>query len=77
MKKMICAVLTMAMLTCGCGIAALTAASAYAVSSIGSKNTEQKKAYNDYLATMHKINSDRIKAGLAPEPVKSFEEWNQ
>lgn len=47
MKKLIALVVLSVFLLSGCGVALLTAASAYAVSSIGKKNTEQKEAYKD------------------------------
>jgi len=77
MGRLICVGLVMVILCQGCAVAALTAASAYAVSSIKAKNTEQKKAYDDYKLEMEKINIERVKAGMETLPIKSFEEWSK
>lgn len=75
MKKLIALVVLSVFLLSGCGVALLTAASAYAVSSIGKKNTEQKEAYDKYKLEMEKLNIERQKAKMEPLPIKTFDEW--
>ena len=43
------------------------------------KATQNKtqNQYRDYVAGMEKTNQERIDRGLAPMPIKSFEEWKR
>lgn len=74
LKSLIVLVLVGLMLS-GCGVAALTIATGYTVSAIGQKNTDQRRAYTDYLVKTEQLNLERHKAGLEPLPIKSFDEW--
>jgi hypothetical protein len=62
----------------GCTAAAV----AYGVSKISSPKTEaappaphEQRAYPEYLTEMERINLEREKAGLAPRPILTQEEW--
>jgi hypothetical protein len=78
MKKLNALVLAISLLFApGCGVALVAAAAGYTASAIGNKNTEQHRAYSDYTIKAEALNIDRHKAGLAPVPVITFEEWNR
>lgn len=77
MRKAACLVVLLALLSQGCGVAALTAAAGYAVSSIGEKNSRKKEAHNQYYLEMQRINLERHKLNLDAEPIKTYEEWEQ
>jgi len=59
----------------GCAVAALTAAGAYAASSIGEKNVRQHEAYDSYRKDMEEVNLKRKEAKLEPLKIDTFEEW--
>jgi hypothetical protein len=41
------------------------------------KETRQKETYNNYKLKKEKMNLERVKNGLEPRPIATFEEWKQ
>lgn len=68
----------------GCGLGVLAAGIGYAVSSSKSSDAEVAKAeadlqksYTDYKLGMERINIDREKNKLQPQPIMTLQEWLQ
>jgi hypothetical protein len=68
----------------GCGLGVLAAGIGYAVSSSKSSDAEVAKAeadlqrsYNDYKLGMERINLEREKNKLQPQPIMTLQEWLQ
>jgi hypothetical protein len=67
-----------------CGLGVLAAGIGYAVSSSKSSDADVAKAeadlqrsYNDYKLGMERINLDREKNKLQPQPIMTIQEWLQ
>ena len=63
------------MMLSGCGVAAVTAATAYAVGQTKSNRTERMSAYSGYVSDMERVNLERESRGLGRVDVMSYEEW--
>ena len=68
----------------GCGLGILAAGIGYAVSSSKSSDADVAKAeadlqrsYNDYKLGMERINLEREKNKLQPQPIMTLQEWLQ
>jgi hypothetical protein len=66
----------------GCGLGVLAGGIGYAVSSSKSADAEQTRSdaimaekYNQYRIEMEKVNLEREKAKLKPQPIMEFAEW--
>ena len=76
MKKVI-AILACVMMLSGCGLAALTAAGAYAYQAGSSKHTDRLDKYSQYKIGMEQANIERAKAGLPEQPIMTFDQWER
>ena len=72
------------LLTAGCGLGVLAAGIGYAVSSSKSSDAEVTKAeadlqksYTDYKLGMERINIERERNKMKPQPIMPLQEWLQ
>jgi hypothetical protein len=82
MSKFLAVLLVSLSLLPGCGLGVLAAGIGYAVSSSKSSDAEMAKAeadlqkgYTDYKLGMERINIDREKNKLQPQPIMTMGEW--
>ncbi len=68
----------------GCGLGVLAAGIGYAVSSskssdadVAKAETDLQKSYTDYKLGMERINIEREKNKLQPQPIMTLQEWLQ
>lgn len=83
MKRLLNYLLIMLMLwnVSGCMAMALggvaAAGGTYAYYKYRQAGVEKQRAYDSYVASMNKINLERIQAGLPELPIQSFDEWEK
>lgn len=57
----------------GCAVAAIGAG----ISAVSYATSQKQRAYTDYRNHAEKLNFDREKAGLKPNPILTFKEWSK
>ncbi len=80
--RIIIVIVAIGFLASGCALGVLAGGIGYAVSSSKSADAEQTKSdalmaekYNQYRIEMEKINLEREKAKLKPQPIMEYSEW--
>jgi hypothetical protein len=57
----------------GCVVAAIGAG----IAAVSYSTSQKQKAYGEYRSDTEKLNFEREKAGLSPNPVLTYKEWSK
>lgn len=61
----------------GCSVALVGAGVGAGIGAAKYGSAKQKEAYGKYRTDMEKLNLEREKAGLKPNPILTYEEWSE